>query len=206
MRSSIRPSTLLVGLAVSSFLLTAAPPCHAQGFGIGARLSMVKSNTDSEVDVDAVRFVGGQIRLRTSPRTGLEVSLDRHTEEFDTLDQRVREYPLQVSVLLYPVAGNFSPYILGGPGWYTTKVDSLSVEDDDSVSTRRFGWHAGFGAELKMGKHVGLHADYRYTFLKFGDDDDEDTLTGAQSKHSLFGSLLPAHGGSMWTAGFTIYF
>jgi opacity protein-like surface antigen len=208
MRSKLRLSVLLLGVSSILLLAVTAVPCHAQGFGIGVRMSMVKSDTDSDVDVDAVRFIGGQIRMRTSPRTGIEVSLDRHTEEFDVLDQRVREYPLQASLMLFPVHGAFSPYVLGGPGWYTTKVDTLSIEDDDSVSTRRFGWHAGFGAELLMGKHAGLHADYRYTFLKFGgdDDDDDDDLTGAQSRHSLFGSILPAHGGSMWTAGVTVYF
>ena len=25
-----------------------------------------------------------------------------------------------------------------------------------------------------MGKHVGIHGDYRYTFLDFNDDDDEE--------------------------------
>jgi opacity protein-like surface antigen len=212
MRSRLRPAVLF---AVSALVFFSAAPCVAQSFGIGARLAMVKSETDSgiEEDSDSVRFTGLQVRLRTSPRTGIEVSIDRHSEEFDTLDQRVREYPLQASLLLYPVKAPFAPYILGGPGWYTTKVDSLSDEDAETVSTRKFGWHAGFGAELALGKHAGIHADYRYTFLKWGDDEDEESdLTSAKSRNalpgrnSLLGSVLPHHEGSMWTAGVTIYF
>ena len=204
MRSSFRPASLF---AVFALVFTAAP-CFAQSFGIGARMAMVKSETDSGLeDSDSVRFTGFQVRMRTSPRTGIEVSLDRHTEEFELLDQRVREYPLQASLLLYPVKAPFAPYILGGPGWYTTKISSLSDEDAESESSRRFGWHAGFGAELQLGKHAGIHADYRYTFLKWGDgDDEEEALTSAKSRNSLLGVALPHHEGSMWTAGITIYF
>ena len=43
-----------------------------------------------------------------------------------------------------------------------------------SVSTTEFGWHGGGGAEIRMGKHFGLHGDYRYTFLDFNDDDDDE--------------------------------
>lgn len=196
MRSRLWPAFFFTVLSV----LFSATPSFAQSFGIGARLAMVKSDSDSGIEEDdSVRFTGFQIRMRPSPRMGIEVSLDRHSEEFDTLDQRVREYPLQASLMLFPVKSSFSPYLLGGPGWYTTKVDSLSDEDDESVSTRRFGWHAGFGAELLLGKHAGIHADYRYTFLNFGDDDDDED-------EGLFGRVLPRHEGSMWTAGVTIYF
>ena len=51
-----------------------------------------------------------------------------------------------------------------------------------------------------MGRHVGIHGDYRYTFLDFSDDDDEEIGGG------LVGRLLPGHKGSMWTLGATVYF
>jgi opacity protein-like surface antigen len=196
MRSRFLP---ILFIGISSLAFTAVP-CLAQGFGIGARMTMMKSDTDSFGDDESTRFTGIHVRMR-SPRAGLELSLDRHSEEFDSLDQKVTELPIQASVLLYPVKGAFSPYLLGGPGWYRTKVDSLSDDDAESISTRTFGWHAGFGAELVLGRHAGIHADYRYTFLNFGDDDDDDEDGGG-----LFGSVMPRHKGSMWTAGFTFYF
>jgi hypothetical protein len=55
------------------------------------------------------------------------------------------------------------------------------------------------GAELLAGRHFGIHGDYRYTFLDFNSDDDEEiNLPG-------LGRLLPGHKGSMWTLGLTVY-
>jgi hypothetical protein len=205
LRPTIQAGFVLLGVCS---LLAGAAPCEAQGFGIGARMAMIKAETEGDIaDPDAVRFTGAQIRLRPSPRMGIEVSLDRHAETFELLNEKVIDYPLQASLMLFPATGAFSPYLLGGPGWYTHKIESTLSDGDDSVSTRKFGWHAGFGAELLMGKHAGLHGDYRYTFLQFGDDDDDEPgQTGAQPRNSFVTSLLPAHGGSMWTVGVTIYF
>jgi hypothetical protein len=61
------------------------------------------------------------------------------------------------------------------------------------------GYHAGFGAELKVGGHAGVHADYRYTKLHFGDGTEGGTA-------GLASRLKPSYDGSMWTAGFTFYF
>ena len=83
-------------------------------------------------------------------------------------------------------------------GWYTHKLETLSNGSvTESTSTRKRGYHAGFGAELFAGRHVGVHGDYRYTFIHFGD---------SPSSSGLFNSLRPSYGGSMWTAGVTLYF
>jgi opacity protein-like surface antigen len=180
-----------------------AAPARAQ-LGIGARLAWVKADTDTEVDVDvdAVRFTGGQIRLGMSPRIGVEVSMDFHTEEFELLNEKVKERPIQASLLLKLATGNVQPYLLGGPGWYKRSVEPLEGPNDDlEVSTTDFGWHAGGGLEVLFGRHFGLHGDYRYTFLDFGDDDD----IGGGLIPGL-GSVLPGHRGSMWTLGATVYF
>jgi opacity protein-like surface antigen len=188
-----------VGAAAACLILTAIP-CAAQGsaFGLGARMSMVRS--DAHSNVDPVRFTGGQMRIRSSSRAGFEVSLDGRSQSNEALTQRVRDVPLQASLLLFPVRGAFSPFILGGPGWYSHRVQSLAGgEVVDSETTRKFGWHGGFGAELRIGNHAGVHGDYRYTFLHFGsDDDDTEKDTGSR--------FLPHYDGSMWTAGLTVYF
>jgi opacity protein-like surface antigen len=183
--------------AVAFSLVSAANPCAAQGsaFGLGARLSMVR--TDAHAEADALRFFGGQIRARLSPKTAVELSLDVRTQTNEALTVRVRDMPVQASLLLFPVSGPFSPYILGGGGWYSHRIEALLNDDVlASETTRDFGWHGGIGAELRLGGHAGLHADYRYTFLHFGKD--EETILGQR--------FLPSYTGSMWTAGFTVYF
>src|SRR5215510_15001414 len=177
--------------------LLALPATAAAQFGIGGRLSWVRR--DVKLEEDSTRFTGGQIRAGMSPRTAFELSLDIHSETNELETLRFREYPIQASLLLYPVRSKFAPYFLGGAGWYAQKFETLAGDETIAEETvRDFGWHAGFGAELKLGRHAGLHGDYRYTFLDFGNDDDED--------QGILGSVLPGYKGSMWTTGLTIYF
>jgi hypothetical protein len=174
-------------------LLAGAAPVAAQGFGIGPRLAWVTREVDA--DADRVRFAGGQMRL-ISARFGLELSLDRKSESFELLNQKVTETPLQASLLMRLGQGSVAPFLLAGPGWYRRKVETLTGPEDLSVSTTEFGWHAGIGLEIRPHRHFGIHGDYRYTFLDFKDDEDE----------GFIGGLLPGHRGSMWTLGATIYF
>jgi opacity protein-like surface antigen len=179
-------------LALSG-LLACAAPVSAQGFGIGGRFAW--DTRDSEIEDDTVRFFGGQLRI-LSQRVGVELSLDRRSESFELLNQKVTETPIQASFLLRLAGGAVSPFVLGGPGWYRRTVEPIDGPDDESVSETEFGWHAGVGLEVLPNRHFGIHGDYRYTFLDFGDDDDD----------GFIGSLLPGHKGSMWTLGATIYF
>lgn len=188
---------LLVAFPLASLLAPA--PCAGQGFGIGGRMSMVRADAQADPTAAAQRFLGGQLRARLSPRTAVELSLERRTDHPD-LTTRVRDYPLQGSLLLYPIHSTFSPYLLGGVGWYTHVVDTLSAgQVTASDSSRKMGYHAGFGAELKAGSHAGIHADYRYTMVHFGDGTGEGT-------GGLASRLKPSYDGSMWTAGITFYF
>jgi hypothetical protein len=188
--------SVFVSACAATALALAAAPCGAQTFGLGGRMSMVRGDVDA--NTSAERFFGGLLKLRLSPRATFEISFDRRTESNELLTERTVEIPIQGSLLLYPVHTRLSPYVLGGVGWYTLRVEQLdSGTVSESETSRRFGYHAGIGAELKLGRHAGLHADYRYTFLKFRGDDEEE---------SLVGRLTPSHEGSMWTAGLTLYF
>jgi opacity protein-like surface antigen len=77
-------------------------------------------------------------------------------------------------------------------------VEALNGPADLDVSTTEFGWHAGIGLEMLPSKHLGIHGDYRYTFLDFGKKGDNGP--------PIIGGLLPGHRGSMWTLGATVYF
>jgi Outer membrane protein beta-barrel domain len=187
----VRQATIPM-LALAGLLAWTAP-VRAQGFGVGARIAWVTPDVDA--DVDKVRFFGGQIRL-VSQRFGFEVALDRHSESFELLNQKVTETPVQASILMRMAKGSVSPFLLGGPGWYHRKVEALDSPGNLSASTTEFGWHAGIGLEVLAGRHFGFHGDYRYTFLNFHDDNNG----------GLIGRVLPGHRGSMWTLGATFYF
>ena len=189
---------VMVPVLLSAALLAGPPTASAQGVGVGGRMAWVKA--DSSADVDSVRFTGGQIRLLTG-RWGLEASLDRHSESSDVLGQKVTETPIQVSLLMrLGGGGTVSPFLLGGRGWYRRTVTPLDGPDDVEVKTTESGWHAGGGLEILAGRRFGIHGDYRYTFLDFGDDGEDDDDEG------FIAGLLPGHRGSMWTIGATIYF
>jgi opacity protein-like surface antigen len=203
MRFTLRrfAGTTFLGLAG----LLVAAPATAQGFGVGARMAWVRNDVD--VDVNSVRFTGGQIRLGLSQRLGAELSLDRHSESFEALNQKVKQTPIQASLLLKLAGGGFQPYLLGGPGWYRRSIEPIEGPAEElEVSSTEFGWHAGGGVEVRAGRHFGIHADYRYTFLDFNDDDDDDDDDGGIIGGGIVGRLLPGFKGSMWTIGATVYF
>ena len=186
-------------------LLASLTPVSAQGFGVGGRIAWV--NPDTEADVDSIRYFGGQIRF-VGGRFGLEVSLDRHSESLEAVNQKITETPIQASLLLRLAGGKVAPFLLGGPGWYRRKVEAIDGLADLSDNTTEFGWHAGIGLEILPAKHFGIQGDYRYTFLDFGDDDDDDDDDdgGGIIGGGIIGGLLPGHRGSMWTLGATVYF
>jgi len=150
-----------------------------------------------DVDADSVRFFGFQMRA-LGGRTGFELSIDRHSESFELVNQKVIETPIQASLLVRLSRGGFAPYLLGGAGWYRRTVEPLDGPEDSGDSTTEFGWHAGGGLEILAGRHLGIHGDYRFTFLDFGGDDEGD--------EGFIGGLLPGYRGSMWTLGATFYF
>ena len=193
---SLRPA--VIAMLTLAGLLASLAPVSAQGFGVGARIAWV--HPDTEADVDSIRYFGGQIRL-IAGRIGFELSMDRHSESSEALGQKLTETPLQASVLLRMGGSKVAPFLLGGPGWYRRKVEVLDGPRNLDVSTTEFGWHGGIGLEVLASRHFGIHGDYRYTFLDFGDDDD-----GSGEGGGLIGGLLPGHRGSMWTLGATFYF
>lgn len=189
-------SVIVAAGAIAACVVCAAPS-RAQGFGLGGRMTLVRGDVDA--DTGAQRFFGGLLKIPISPRSAIELSLDRRAESNEALTERIVETPLQATLLLYLSRSRLAPYLLGGVGWYARRVEELTAGSvTTSETSRRFGYHAGIGGELKLGRHAGVHADYRYTFLKFGGDDDED--------ESLLGRFKPTYEGSMWTVGLTLYF
>ena len=180
----------------------------AQGFGIGPRFSFVRGNV---VTGDpSSRFIGGTIRMGGSKHVALEVSLDYRSFLTDDNTIRVRETPLQGSLLIFPVRSVFAPYLLGGVGLYRRKFDDvrLSTQPVTLSTEQKFGVHLGVGAEIFFGRHAAVFADYRFRFVKFGapgEDDQPINIPGSSFIPGL-DKFKVSHQGSMWTTGVAFYF
>ena len=195
-------------LATVAVLLVVHTDALAQTgtLGIGPRFSFVRGNVRQ--DVGSSRYSGGVLRAALSRRVSLELSLDYRSHLNDSLTERVRNYPVQGSLLMYPVKSTLSPYLVFGAGWYSQRVEQV---DSDSViepvTTRTVGYHAGMGGEIRVGRRTAVHLDYRYTFIRFGTS--EDSSPGAiplPGLGALQDRLKLSHQGSMWTTGVTVYF
>ena len=205
-----RHPSWVLALAFASVLCPASALAD-QAFGIGARLTLVKDSVSGETGSDSERFTGGLLRAKLSPRTAIELSVDWRTATNQALTERVRDLPIQASLLYFPVNARLAPYLLGGAGWYSQRVQTLSESTVTStVTTKTFGYHAGFGAELRLGRRLGVHVDYRYTRVHRRDDDEDPDASGGGIRvpglASLAGRLNLTHDGSMWGGGVTLYF
>jgi Outer membrane protein beta-barrel domain len=204
--SSLRRTAVLLTIALG--VLWRPAFASAQAFGIGPRLSFVRGTVTS--DAPAARFLGGTIRMVASKHTVFEAAMDYRAFYSDDKTQRVRETPLQGSILLFPVRGAFSPYVGGGIGIYTHQVEDLGNAGIVVATTqeRKMGWHLGAGLELKIAPHASFFADYRFRFVQFGTADlasEAIPIPGSSIVPGLDRVHL-THEGSMWTSGVAFYF
>ncbi len=189
---------------VISSVLAWSSPAFAQGFGIGPRMSVVRGDVPS--GTPSTRFFGGTMRLSSSKHVVFEVAVDFRTQLSDDGMTRLRERPLQGSLLLFPARSAFSPYLLAGYGLYQQTTDTLGGPAgtvSSSIAERKTGAHVGFGAEVFLSRHTAFFLDYRYRFVKFGTPD-----AGADPINiPLVGDKVQlSHTGSMITSGMAFYF
>jgi hypothetical protein len=111
-------------------------------------------------------FAGAQARLHFTPVLALEVSGTYHQNHYEQGDIAVTQYPVQISGLIYPLpSAVVSPYIVGGAGWYYSRIGYSGALSGFSDQTKHpFGLHGGAGVDLKLGRFT-LDADFRYIFL-----------------------------------------
>jgi hypothetical protein len=128
-------------------------------------------------DADSGTWFGGiQVRIPLASSIALEGSIEFHTSEFEDGDIEVVQYPVEATLLIFlfpelPVC----PYILGGGGWYYTRVNFSGVlSSSDDTTTHFFGGHLGAGVRIGMGGAAVLNADVRYIFVEPDEDELED--------------------------------
>jgi opacity protein-like surface antigen len=113
-------------------------------------------------------FGGVQARLHFAQMFAAEAAITFHSNHYENGDVVVTQYPLQLTAFLYIIPeGQIRPYILGGVGWYYTRIDyrgSFALVNKDRTE-HIFGEHLGAGAELMLGPRASLDVDFRYIFL-----------------------------------------
>jgi hypothetical protein len=188
----------LSALALLAVVVTAVPAAaQTSGFGIGPRLTFVRGG---DPDAGSQRFTGAAIRLGGG-KTALEVAMDFRSSVGDDLTERIKDYPIQASLLVFPIRTRLAPYLVGGLGWYSQRVETLGPLQTEAQTTRKVGYHAGFGGELGLHRRFGIYGDYRYTFIRFGGEDSSSLIN-----LPLVNRLKMAHEGSMFTWGANFYF
>src|SRR5512145_2163844 len=114
----MRHPVWLAGALAGVVLIGMVPEeAAAQGFGLGPRFSFVKGQ--AATGTPAVKFLGGTMRMRNSRRTAIELAMDYRATRNDENTERLRERPIQASLLIFLVRGRVSPYLLGGFGMYS---------------------------------------------------------------------------------------
>jgi hypothetical protein len=192
----------LAGAALVAAGVAALPAgASAQSLGIGPKLSVVRPDGPS---TPSSRLFGGTLRIMSSRHLALEGTIDYRAEYNDDRTARVRETPLQASLLLFPLRAAVSPYLVGGFGVYTRHSDALAASGAiiETVKERKTGWHIGLGAELFVVRRAAIFVDYRWRFVEFGEPHD-----GAESIDIPgLDRLKLSHRGSMWNGGLAFYF
>src|SRR5258708_3460084 len=134
----------------------------ASPFSLGAAVGFLQAKRSDDV----TWFGGVQARLRMG-YFAAEASIQFHQNKYENGDVVVTQFPLQLTAFLYVIPlGPVRPYILGGVGWYRTRIDHSGVFSAiPDVHQNIFGEHLGAGAELFLGPRVSVDADVRYIFL-----------------------------------------
>jgi hypothetical protein len=216
-----RRAVWVAGLALA-VLAVSAPDARAQAFGIGARMVSVsgpESPALDNSDSSRTRLWGGYLRFHPIGSLGIEAAMDYQSTTNVAGTARIRNMPIQISAMLLPIKKTFAPYVLGGIGWYKHRLEVL----DNGFTTATaystdFGYHTGLGAQVKFGSHAAIFVDYRYVWV---DTNGINGIAGAiksAAASTPAGGLVTSiagdgsesssisRGGSMWTAGLTIYF
>jgi opacity protein-like surface antigen len=157
----------LTAFVLTLFLIPLTGYADSGKFGLGVRGGLYKSN-----DADNMLLYGGaQVRWKLFPAMSLEGTLDYRASESYPNNRKITSYPLLVSALFYLMPGaSFSPYVLGGVGWYYSKI-----EDSSGSSTAYTpGFHVGAGLDIPLNPNIVFNADLRYFFLNYGDQKVKD--------------------------------
>ena len=151
-----------LGLTMTVAAVLLAPAVVSAQIGIGPRISFVRG-TDGR-DVDSQTYFGGALRLGGG-KAVLELALDYRSETTADELRKVTDYPFQASLIVFPIRSAFAPYLIGGVGWYSQKIEQLASagprrtrrHDAKAGVPRRFWRRGAAPSEPRPVRRLSLH-------------------------------------------------
>lgn len=191
-----RSRLLALSLAAALCPLGAPPaaaddnPAPRPGISLGGRAAYVwNKGADAE---SGNLFGGAQLRVHLAKAFAVEGSADFRQQRFDGADTTADIYPVHLSGLLYLLPNSpVSPFLLGGVGWYFTRVRGPGGLDE---TRNRLGSHAGGGLQVFLSRRWSIDGTYRYLFT------DRITTRSGNADISINGN------GHMATGGLNFHF
>jgi opacity protein-like surface antigen len=152
-----------IGVILSILLLLPWSARSQVNISLGPHLGIQKSPGAENPNY----LVGATMRLKLMSVLGAEGDIGYRQEKFGTDVLTVKQWPVTVTALLYPL-----PILYGGigAGWYFTTLDyadrfnQIGYEDETSTKT---GWHLAAGIEFPPLSSVKVFGDVRWVFLDY---------------------------------------
>jgi opacity protein-like surface antigen len=158
---------LITAVVITLFLIPLTGFAESGKLGLGVRGGLYKSNDSTST----ILYGGVQARWKVFPALSIEGAFDYRPSESYPDNRKVTSYPILVSALFYLMPGaKFSPYLLGGVGWYYSKIE----DNEGSSTTYTPGLHLGGGLDIPLSHDVTFNADIRYFFMNYGDQKVKD--------------------------------
>lgn len=125
---------------------------------------------------------GVQVRHHLTTRLAVEGSADYQRHEFPNATAHTAA--AQASALAYLLPGRFSLFLLGGGGYYATRLDSPNYRRN----LGRFAPHVGAGAQLFANETWSFDASYRRVMIE--DIEVRDTASDVTRVYKRAGDQL----------------
>jgi opacity protein-like surface antigen len=152
-----------------SALSLAAPAAYAQAFSDPGVAFGLQVGISKGREADAVPVGRLHVRYRVTGMVGVELAAAYRNEEVRVQDApfvRLAQGQLTGSFLLFLFFDHpVQPFLLGGGGYYYVTERGLGAHPDFQRTEHLFGFHAGGGVDVRVGRRVSVFLDARYTFL-----------------------------------------